>query len=640
MVGWLKVFVLFIFVAVAYSEESTTTRTKIKRRKVKKHSSDDILISVVIPTYGTEKEIVERAIMSVVSQRETFGGAVEIIVVNDGHSVEYSKEISESYVTSNGYPLTFVNNIRNGGLGCARNYGIERARGMWILPLDSDDELHPKYIISAVEELKKRGASLHNPEFTNVIMPYMSDGKGNPLSWQPSADVAVITDHNVFHCCGMFLRAIWDHGIRYDETLVLGWEDWDFWIRLNHEIGIQPVIVSTPLYVYHKADEVGDYMSSFCTTYFSFCKAILHFNNPCIYGLEDLLSLASVLIEHASVLEGHKKWNTILFQAKIGDPLAIFLESVVENSKVPIGASATPLQIRGVEGDIRDYFEGACADKCAGVYNDLLSDKGHKFHVSITKKPRNPVWVKVARHMLVALLKLHPNSKVYLHTDYPTVLSKRFYRYFGGRLKAMPLCMSSLAADHGYKSVDNYIRRYAAGRPFGYSHITDYYRYLLLYVFGGTYMDTDIIVRKPVDTLTNSVARESEHWVNGAFMAFEKQSKVMKYCLDLIPKVYSPYAWGTIGPNLVTNSSKTFLAPDLNVLPIATFYSIHWNQYWNLSSVDVTDHEYETARNVYGYHLWSKLMLADGKPVVFSNRSVGGRALKEACIPEIMECLL
>ena len=68
-----------------------------------------------------------------------------------------------------------------------------------------------------------------------------------------------------------------------------------------------------------------------------------------------------------------------------------------------------------------------------------------------------------------------------------------------------------------------------------YSHETDLLRLLILYKWGGVYMDTDMMIVHPVDTLKmNIVAWENikENNLNGAFMMFEKGSPYLKECLQ------------------------------------------------------------------------------------------------------------
>lgn len=90
-------------------------------------------LSVIIPVYNVENYL-SKCIESVLCpELEDY----EIITVNDG-STDSSPEICAEYAAR--YPGIVVNvNKENGGLGSARNAGIEAARGEYLLFLDSDD---------------------------------------------------------------------------------------------------------------------------------------------------------------------------------------------------------------------------------------------------------------------------------------------------------------------------------------------------------------------------------------------------------------------------------------------------------------------------------------------------------------------
>lgn len=92
----------------------------------------DILFSVIIPLYNKEK-CIKDTIFSVLSQ--TYAN-FEIIVVDDG-----STDNSATNVKSiNDYRIKYYYKD-NGGVSSARNYGISKAKGGWILLLDADDTL-------------------------------------------------------------------------------------------------------------------------------------------------------------------------------------------------------------------------------------------------------------------------------------------------------------------------------------------------------------------------------------------------------------------------------------------------------------------------------------------------------------------
>ena len=109
-------------------------------------------ISVVIPVYNVEKTL-KRCVDSVRSQNfENY----EIILVDDG-STDNSRKMCDLY--------SDLENVRvihkvNGGLGSARNTGIEKASGEYICFVDSDDWVEKNYLSKMYTAIKKNKAAV------------------------------------------------------------------------------------------------------------------------------------------------------------------------------------------------------------------------------------------------------------------------------------------------------------------------------------------------------------------------------------------------------------------------------------------------------------------------------------------------
>jgi CDP-glycerol glycerophosphotransferase len=95
------------------------------------------IISIVMPVYNVEKYL-PQCLDSIFSQTmEEF----EIIAVNDG-STDNSLSILESYRDKAPEKLR-IYTIENSGVSHARNYGMQQARGEFVLFVDSDDFIEP-----------------------------------------------------------------------------------------------------------------------------------------------------------------------------------------------------------------------------------------------------------------------------------------------------------------------------------------------------------------------------------------------------------------------------------------------------------------------------------------------------------------
>ena len=97
------------------------------------------LISVIVPVYKVEQYI-EKCVNSLLNQTYT---NLEIILVDDG-SPDKCPTICDDYALA--CPNISVYHKQNGGLGSARNYGVEKSRGSLIAFVDSDDYVEPEYI--------------------------------------------------------------------------------------------------------------------------------------------------------------------------------------------------------------------------------------------------------------------------------------------------------------------------------------------------------------------------------------------------------------------------------------------------------------------------------------------------------------
>lgn len=99
------------------------------------------LISIIIPAYNVEKNI-DRALKSACEQ--SFGN-IEVLVIDDGSTDNTANVVSK--LASNDNRITLIKK-ENGGAASARNVGIAKASGEYLLFLDADDYYPDKESIS------------------------------------------------------------------------------------------------------------------------------------------------------------------------------------------------------------------------------------------------------------------------------------------------------------------------------------------------------------------------------------------------------------------------------------------------------------------------------------------------------------
>ena len=122
--------------------------------------------SIIVPVYNRPDEV-DELLGSLTEQTEK---DFEVIIVEDGSSVTCEK-------VCNGYKATLDIHYfmkENSGPGQSRNYGVARAKGEYVIILDSDVVLPPGYIESVSDELEKApadafgGPDMAHSSFTDI----------------------------------------------------------------------------------------------------------------------------------------------------------------------------------------------------------------------------------------------------------------------------------------------------------------------------------------------------------------------------------------------------------------------------------------------------------------------------------------
>jgi glycosyltransferase involved in cell wall biosynthesis len=173
-------------------------------------------VSVIITTYNRAKELAERSLPSVL--RQTYNN-FECIVVDDA-STDETPKIIEDFIRR-GVDIKYLRLKENKGLAAARNYGVSHAKGEFIVFLDDDNELSPKFLEITVKKLSQLPK-----EFAAVCV-------GRIIRHKKSEEYAIPDLEKYFYQSidwGWLLRREVFDKIKYDEELRAD-EDADFGIQ-------------------------------------------------------------------------------------------------------------------------------------------------------------------------------------------------------------------------------------------------------------------------------------------------------------------------------------------------------------------------------------------------------------------------
>ncbi|WP_197428729.1 glycosyltransferase family 2 protein [Phnomibacter ginsenosidimutans] len=177
------------------------------------------LVTIVIPCY-MQAQYLQEAIDSVRAQTYPHW---ECIVVNDA-SPDHTAAVADAAATTDSR-IRVIHKPHNEGLAAARNTGISHANGMFILPLDADDLIHPEY-------LQKSLAVFYNNSAVKVVYTDVwTFGDQSREVCRPEINMNELCHHNLFQPTALFKKSDFQKTDGYRKN-VYGYEDWDMWLQL------------------------------------------------------------------------------------------------------------------------------------------------------------------------------------------------------------------------------------------------------------------------------------------------------------------------------------------------------------------------------------------------------------------------
>ena len=267
------------------------------------------------------------------------------------------------------------------------------------------------------------------------------------------------------------------------------------------------------------------------------------------------------------------------------------------------------------------------------------------------------------RRCLESVFHHHPKASVVVYTNKLAATHFGEFRAAGFDVKVQRFALRDLLQGTPAEPWLREISAHESG-PYYYSHVTDVLRLALLFRDGGVYLDTDVVLARPLrlahvastvarrgadllagadappvlrsgaigiesygrvplelDGRADAAERVRERMVmgggapvlNGAVLYFERGSRFLWTALDEFAAAYRGDQWGWNGPELLVRvKARCDAAADATVQlePPATFYPMHWAEapiYTRPGQPDAQKRLWSTIeRRSYAVHLWNR----------------------------------
>lgn len=213
-------------------------------------SIENVRVAIVVPAYRQPSLLVE-ALDTALAQKTNFSYA--IIVINDGCQFNETDQVCRDFAAANPRKIYYLRK-RNGGLSAARNTGIDFALAAFpalenVYFLDADNRIEPCLLQSLFNALQYCGPEIGwaYPDVDKFGFSEFCDTSG---PYSPLENLF----RNFCEAGSMVSRRMLDAGVRFDENMRQGSEDWEFWLQ-GLELGFRGVHVSAAGFHYRRRGE-------------------------------------------------------------------------------------------------------------------------------------------------------------------------------------------------------------------------------------------------------------------------------------------------------------------------------------------------------------------------------------------------
>ena len=218
---------------------------------------NNLLVSVIVPVYNTGKKVAKLLEEILDNGYDN----IEVILIDDGSdddSLETLQKVRSDKVK--------VYHKENGGPSSARNFGINKARGDYLVFIDSDDSIKKGFIKKLVDKMQEEDTAL---AMTGVEYHYVSGKSAEKMYLQPfTREVgeslekyvlrSMLKDGRMYPAFNKIFDAevMKKNNLRFDEDINYG-EDTKFVLDYLKTKNGEIKFILEPLYIYNVGTETS-----------------------------------------------------------------------------------------------------------------------------------------------------------------------------------------------------------------------------------------------------------------------------------------------------------------------------------------------------------------------------------------------
>lgn len=233
------------------------------------------LVSIILATYNRAGYILE-SVMSIHSQ--SFKDW-ECLIIDDGGTDNTQHVLTDILLQDNRFHYLKRSSSYHKGLPGTRNYGLDLAKGEYIIFFDDDDIVHPLNLELCIKELADEKISFCRylrPVFTGDFDYNFDYSKEYTSFFIDKKDICKMVKNELqFNSCAVMWRSICFKDNRFVETLMYA-EEWELYSRIL-SCGFTGLSINKSLFYgrKHLASNTGEFYNNNSIRRASYVEAIL-----------------------------------------------------------------------------------------------------------------------------------------------------------------------------------------------------------------------------------------------------------------------------------------------------------------------------------------------------------------------------